>query len=221
MATTVAGVFDAASVRDVVNELLQAGLERRDIEIVEDDADEVRAVVARRGFGEEDARALAGAVRRGRALVAASVPEEKADRAAAVMDRHEATPEREERSVPVAEEKLAVSKRKVLRGGVRVTSRVVEKPVEEKVRLREEHVEAERHRADRRLSPEEAEAAFKERTVEMTETAEEAEVAKEARVVEEVQLEKRAEEREATVRDRVRRTEVEVENLAARPRDKR
>jgi len=111
--------------------------------------------------------------------------------------------------------------RKVVRGGVRVSSHVVERPVEEKVRLREEHVEAERERVDRRLSPEEAEAAFKERTVEMTETAEEAEVRKEARVVEQVSLEKRAEEHTATVRDKVRRTEVEVEELAAKPRAKR
>ena len=221
MATTVASVFDADVVRKVVNELLEAGLERRDIAIVEGDADEARAEVAGRGFGEEDVRAFEEAVRRGKALVAAEAPEEKADRAGAVMDRHEATPELEERSVPVAEEELAVGKRKVLRGGVRVTSRVVEKPVEEKVRLREEHVEAGRERVDRRLSPEEAEAAFKERTVEMTETAEEAEVEKEARVVEEVSLEKRAEEHEATVRDKVRRTEVEVEELAAKPRAKR
>ena len=121
----------------------------------------------------------------------------------------------------LVEEQLEVGKRKVVRGGVRVSSRVVERPVEEKVRLREEHVEAGRERVDRRLSPEEAEAAFKERTVEMTETAEEAEVAKEARVVEQVSLAKRAEEHTETVRDKVRRTEVEVEELAAKPRAKR
>jgi stress response protein YsnF len=228
MATSVASVFDADVVRKVVNELLEAGLERRNIAIVEGDADEARAEVAGRGFGEEDVRAFEEAVRRGKALVAAQAPEEKLDRAAAIMDRYEAGGQEQERgraageeSVPVVEEELEVGKRKVVRGGVRVTSHVVERPVEEKVRLREEHVEAGRERVDRRLSPEEAEAAFKERTVEMTETAEEAEVAKEARVVEQVSLEKRAEEHEATVRDKVRRTEVEVEELAAKPRAKR
>jgi stress response protein YsnF len=63
------------------------------------------------------------------------------------------------------------------------------------------------------LSPEEAEAAFRDRTVEMTETAEEAEVRKTAREVGEVSLGKRVEERTETVRDKVRRTEVEVEEL--------
>ena len=123
--------------------------------------------------------------------------------------------------VPVVEEGLAVGKRAVATGGVRVTSRVVEAPVEETVRLREERVEAARRPADRKLSPAEADAVFADRTVEMTGTGEEAEVGKTARVVEEVTLGKRAGEREATVRDTVRRTEVEVEELEAKPRDER
>ena len=81
------------------------------------------------------------------------------------------------------------------------------------VTLREERVEAERRRADRGLSPEEAEAAFEGRTVEMTSTAEEAVVRKEARVVGEVSLGRQTTERKETVRDTVRRTEVEVEEV--------
>ena len=118
-------------------------------------------------------------------------------------------------------EGLAVGKREVATGGVRVTSRVVETPVEETVRLREERVEAVRRPDGRRLSPEEAEAAFAERTVEMMGTGEEAEVGRTARVVEKVSLGKRVGEREETVRDTVRRTEVEVERLDAGPRDDR
>jgi stress response protein YsnF len=52
-------------------------------------------------------------------------------------------------------------------------------------------------------------------------TGEEAEVGRTARVVEQVTLRKRAEEHEATVRDTVRRTAVEVEELEAGPRDRR
>ena len=118
-----------------------------------------------------------------------------------------------EEKVQVVEEGLAVGKREVATGGVRVTSRVVETPVEETVRLREERVEAVRRRDDRRLSPEEADAAFADRTVEMMGTGEEAEVGRTARVVERVTVSKRAGEREETVRDTVRRTEVEVEKL--------
>ena len=116
-------------------------------------------------------------------------------------------------TVPETEEELAVHKRTVARGGVRVTSSVTERPVEDTVHLREERVEVDRRPADRRLSPEEADTAFEERTVEMTETGEEVEVGKEARVVGEVTLSKRTEEHEQTVRDKVRRTEVEVEEI--------
>jgi stress response protein YsnF len=118
-----------------------------------------------------------------------------------------------EEKVEVVEERLAVGKREVATGGVRVTSRVVETPVEETVRLREERVEAARRPAARKLSPAEADAVFAERTVEMVGTGEEAEVGRTARVVERVTLGKRVEERTETVRDKVRRTEVEVEEL--------
>ncbi len=115
-------------------------------------------------------------------------------------------------------EELTVGTRKVATGGVRVTSSVSEAPVEKTVTLREERVEAERTPASRKLSAEEAEAAFQGRTVEALGTREEAEVSKVARVVGEVSLGKRVSEREETVRDTVRRTEVEVEQIGAGPR---
>ena len=111
------------------------------------------------------------------------------------------------------EEELWVGKRRVLSGGVRVTTSVNEQPVEETVTLREEQVEVERQPADRKLKPEEAEAAFQEKTVEMLGTSEELEVSKEARVVGEIALGKRIDEREEKVRDKVRRTQVEVEEI--------
>ena len=63
------------------------------------------------------------------------------------------------------------------------------------------------------LSDKEAAAAFQEKTVEMLSTTEKAEVTKEAHVTGEVSLKKRAEEREETVKDTVRRTHVEVEKI--------
>ena len=111
------------------------------------------------------------------------------------------------------EEELSVGKRKVASGGVRVTTSVSERPVEETVTLREEEVEVERRPADRKLKPEEAEAAFQDKTVEMLGTSEELEVSKEARVVGEVSLGKRVAEHEETVKDTVRRSQVEVEKI--------
>jgi uncharacterized protein (TIGR02271 family) len=118
-----------------------------------------------------------------------------------------------EYTLPVIEEELSVGKRTVERGGVRVYSRVTETPVEETVQLREEHVTVERRPVNRAVTDADV-SAFKEGTIEVTETAEEAVVAKQARVVEEVVVGKQVEERTETVRDTVRRTDVEVEQIA-------
>ena len=118
---------------------------------------------------------------------------------------------RGETTIPVVEEELKVGKREVERGGVRVESRVTETPVEERVNLREERVHVERHPVDRPVSS--ADNAFKEGTLEVTERAEQAVVAKEARVVEEVVVGKEVAERTETVRDTVRRTDVNVEEI--------
>ena len=75
--------------------------------------------------------------------------------------------------------------------------------------------ERKRRSADRELDADEAEAAFQEKTVEMMGIQEEAEVVKEARVVGEVELTKETEEREETVRDTVRKTDVKVDNVKA------
>lgn len=88
---------------------------------------------------------------------------------------------------------------------------MVETPVEEQVSLRDETIRVER-RAVTGGSPVTS-ADFTERTVEMTETDEEAVVAKTARVTEEVVVSKDVTERVETVRDTVRRDEVEIEKI--------
>src|SRR3954454_14202872 len=187
MPTSVISAFDRETAGRVVQELVRAGFPDRDVAVLEGDGDEIEREVVARGFGRDDAREFAEAAGRGKRLVAAEVPEAQVERAVAIMDRHESGGSDRERGagreevVPVVEEELSVGKRKVATGGVRVTSRVVERPVQRTVHLREEHVEAERKRSDRVLSPEEAEAAFEDRTVEMTGTAEEAEGRKTAR----------------------------------------
>ena len=114
-------------------------------------------------------------------------------------------------AIPVVEEQLRVGKRAVQNGGVRVYSRVTETPVEEQVNLREERVSVERRPVDRPIG--DADRAFQERSIEATEMAEEAVVAKEARVVEEIVVNKDIDQRTETVRDTVRRTDVDVESL--------
>jgi uncharacterized protein (TIGR02271 family) len=115
---------------------------------------------------------------------------------------------------PVVEEELKIGKREVQRGGVRVYQRVQEKPVEEAVQLRQEHVKVERHAVDEPVSQADM-AAFKEGTVELREMAEEPVVSKTARVVEEVVVGKEVSQETANIKDTVRRTDVEVEQLGA------
>ncbi|HEX2116376.1 MAG TPA: DUF2382 domain-containing protein [Alphaproteobacteria bacterium] len=99
--------------------------------------------------------------------------------------------------------------RSVERGGVRVRSYVVEQPFEELVRLRDETIRVER-RPVSDTAPVGADA-FKERSFEMRERDEEAVVQKSARVKEEVVVSKDVGERTEQVRDKVRRTQVNVE----------
>jgi stress response protein YsnF len=117
---------------------------------------------------------------------------------------------RDDGVVERVEEQLRVGKRQAAGGRVRVRSYVVETPVEEQVTLRDERVHVDRRPVDRPVQA--GDAVFQERVIEATERSEEAVIAKEARVVEEIGLRKEGDTRTETVRDTVRRQEVEVED---------
>ena len=114
--------------------------------------------------------------------------------------------------IPIVEEKMRVGKRQVEGGRVKVRSYVVETPVEEQVSLRQETVHVERRPVDRELSDATDANAFRDRTIEVEERDEEAVVSKEARVKEEVVVSKKVEQRTQTVSDKVRRTEVDIDD---------
>ena len=118
---------------------------------------------------------------------------------------------RGDETIKVMEERLAVGKRAVNTGGARVRAYVVETPVEQQVSLHSETVRIERRPvSDSRPV---TDADFRERSVEMRASSEEVVVGKEARVVEEISLRKEATDRVETVRDTVRSTKVEVEEV--------
>ena len=116
-------------------------------------------------------------------------------------------------SIPVVEENLVVGKREVDRGGVRVYSHVVEEPVSADVTLRDENIIVERRPVDRVATA--ADFTPGERSFDLRATGEEAVVGKNARVVEEVVVGKDATQRTEAIRDTVRRTEVDVEEIPA------
>lgn len=112
------------------------------------------------------------------------------------------------RTIPVTEEQLIVGKRAVQSGRVRIYGRETEKPVEDSVQLRNEHVTIERRSVDRPIA--EADRT-NEAVIEIIEMKEEPMVGKQERVVEEIVVGKTVEEHTETVRDTVRRKDVEVE----------
>jgi uncharacterized protein (TIGR02271 family) len=114
-------------------------------------------------------------------------------------------------AMQLAEETLAVGKRAVGGATTRVRRFVVETPVQEQVSLRDETVTLERHPvSDSRPV---GTADFTDKVLEMTEMSEQAVVSKTARVVEEVNLRKDVTDRVETVRDTLRRDEVEIEKV--------
>jgi uncharacterized protein (TIGR02271 family) len=245
MAKTVIGLFDdRREAQPIVQALVNDGFRREDIRTLTRQEEASVGTLSAHGVPEAEAQAYADAVRRGGALVVVDAADERADRAVAIMERspavdretrtgadatleHERSSTARERGrsgtrevetgdvkVPVVEEELQVGTRQVRRGGVRLYTRVTERPVEETVRLRDETVHVERHPVDRPATEADV-AAAKEGTIEVTETDEEAVARKQARVVEEVVVRKDVEEHTETVRDTVRRTEVEVEPVGA------
>lgn len=233
MSTTIIAMYDDANkVKQVVDEIVRAGVSRDAVDVLQGNGNGSSSVVGKLtdcGVEEREAKIFAEALGNGGSMIAVQAPEDSADDTFEIMNRHGARDldqlvaeaeqpqqkQEQQKSVPVVEEQVSIGKRKVLRGGVRVTSKVSERPVEETVKLREETVEVEKNEADRKLSPEEAEKAFKEQAVELAETAEEAVISKEARVVGEVSLNKSAAEREETVQATARRTDVKVEEIEA------
>ena len=126
--------------------------------------------------------------------------------------KHNAANVQSETAIPVIEEQLQVGKREVESGGARIRSRIVEKPVEASVRLREEHVVVSRRPVNRAVTDADF-AGVKEGSIQITESAEVPVVTKEAHVVEEVIVGKNVTEHQETIRDTVKRTDVDVEEV--------
>ena len=249
MARTVVGLFQSQNeARSVKQDLIEDGYSADSVRVIAQDENSKSAAASASGSNREhetgfaatisnffssltgasdsdDEKEYAEGVGRGRVLLAVTVPDERADAAAAVLERYGAKnvneksaatfrdrPGYEGQTVNVVEEELEVGKRQIQRGGVRVYSHVNEHPVEETIQLREEHVRVDRRQVDRPAAQADFDA-FQERTIELTETAEEAVVSKTATVVEEITIGTNVTERRQTIEDTVRRSDVAVEEL--------
>jgi len=119
-------------------------------------------------------------------------------------------PADEDGTIEVVEEELAVGKREVEGGSVRVRSHGREVTVEADVELRTTCVYVERRPVDRAVNP--GEAGLPDQVLEAHERTEEAVVSKEARVVEVIALRTETDVEHQTVHDTVRKTEIEIED---------
>ena len=124
----------------------------------------------------------------------------------------------EEEVIPLAEETLIVGKHTVNSGTTTVRRYVVETPTEQQVTLYDEKVVVERRRPVTDAATGET---LTELTVEMVETSEVPLVAKGVRVREEVVVRRERTQRIETVRDTIRRDEVEISNVEERSGKKR
>lgn len=117
-------------------------------------------------------------------------------------------------TIPVIEEQLEVGKQIVERQGARLRSRIIEKPVEANLRLREEHIVVNRRAVNREVTDADLQN-FREGELVITEHAEVPVIGKQARVVEEIVIGKNVTEHVETVHDTIRRSEVEVEEVTS------
>lgn len=230
MTNNVIGVFESTSVaNDVAKDLQSSGFSSSAVTQYQGSSSDLETQLQNAGVEADEARDYAASVTKQGAIVVVQADETQTDEAVAIMNRYYTAADSDaqyatgdaqtttgstgEERLEVVEEQLQVGKRTVERGGVRVKRVVSEREVEEQVTLRDETIKVDRQAVNRSVT--DTDDLFTEKTIELTETDEEAVVAKEAKVVEEVVVGKEVENRTETVRDTVRRADVEIEQLGS------
>jgi len=188
-----------------------------------------------RDIAEHEASVYGRTVEAGGVVLTVRVPESEVSRAMAILNAHNVVdvqsrarqqgliaetapktmpataggPLADEEVIALAEEQINVGKRVIPQGTTRIRRFITEKPVEAQVNLHEEHVEVIRRAiADPNYT---RNIEWADKTIELTETAEEPVISKTAHVVEEVVVRKGSSDHVETVRDKVRRQQVDVE----------
>ncbi len=217
---------------------------------IDPNTDATPDALKRYGIADDETSFYSEGIRRGGSLVIARVHDQDVDKAVDVMARHNPVryedraeaysgstetdvydksrmqenraqfADQSQQRLQEIEEHIKIGKREVVRGGVKVHQYVETDVEEETLRLREEKVSVDRTAVNRELTPDEANAAFEDKTIEVVERGEEAVVEKTAMVTGEVAVGKDVNVREETVGGEVRRTRVEVEQIAGETFDK-
>ena len=210
---------------DLTSRLMEAGVPQQDAQLFADGVGQGNRLIVVQGIADADAEQAAAIMDRHHVVdLSRRLPTYQRmslDRTVSANAAHTAQAgamptnlyEGQDLVLPIVEEQLRIGKRAVERGGVRIRTHVKDVPVNEQVTLRDETVAVERVPVNRAVTDADL-AAMHDDTIEVHETDEEAVVDKQARVVEDVVVRKDAQERTETIQDSVRRTQVDVDEVA-------
>ena len=235
MKTVIALFDDRQEAMDAYNTLSDEGFAKADLDILtNDDQEDVPKLANLRSYvPDPDVKVYLEGVRQGGTIITANVAESAVSRAAEILSgfkmvnikerlgQYQGTagvfslsdPAQDENVIEVIEEELEVGKEAVERGRMRIYSVITERQVETEVGLRDETIKVKRRPVNRSVSVNAD--LFKEKSFEMIEVDEIAKVTKTARVVEEVSLGKEVVEKMETIKETLRRQDVEIEEVAA------
>ena len=231
---TVIGLFDDRNEgMRAYNALVQEGYAQGDLDVLtnDDKDDEPKLAVMRKNIPSPDIDVYLEGVRQGGTIITANVSDSAINRAAEIMSSFDIVNigeraiklklidnklELKDSSVhddviDVIEEELQVGKEAVERGRLRIYNVVTEREVTQNVTLRDETIKVNRRPINREvaLTPD----LFKARSFEMVEVDEIAKVTKTARVIEEVSIGKEVVEKIETIKETLRRQDVEIEEI--------
>lgn len=233
---TVIGLFDDRDEAMRAYAALHAeGYAKADLDILtnDDKDDEPKLATMCKYVPEPDVDVYLEGVRQGGTIITANVSDSAVMRAAEVMSNFNmvnvkqraaewqaansnlvlSNPVSEENVLEVIEEDLVVGKGELERGRMRIYSVITEREVQQDVSLRDETIRIKRRPVNRdiQVTPD----LFQEKTFEMVEMDEIALVGKTARVIEEVSLGKEVVDKIETIKETIRRQDVEIEEVPA------
>jgi uncharacterized protein (TIGR02271 family) len=238
----IVAVYDRAEkAREAARAPASSGFVSSDISVLNSgsvsDKDASDGSVWQRLFGrrvaDEETVAYRRTINSGGAVLTLRTPDREVDRAMKILNVHgptnledrsgstlasTLTPATETRGLDapeevlrLAEEQIDIGKQQVATGKSRIRRFVTEQPVEQQITLHEEHYEVSRREVnDPQLAKD---IDWNDRTIEVIETSEQPVVTKAARITEEVVIRRRGSDHIETIRDTVRRQQLEVERV--------
>jgi uncharacterized protein (TIGR02271 family) len=220
--------------KDAMRALQASGFSSSDISVLSRDsltqAEIHETGLWRRLFGreisEQEGAAYGRTIEAGGGLLSLRVPETEVARAIEILNVQNPAAKaaavgavaasvvngKDEQVFRLAEEQIDVTKRQVQKGMARIRRFITQKPVEAKVTLHEEHIAMVRRSITNPNFIKDKEIDWTDTSFVLTETDEEPVITKTAHFVEEVIVRKEGSDHVETVRDTVRRQNIDIEH---------